>query len=162
MKVKYEFVSALERREKLIPLFEEYAKMLLETDPVFAVSLEQQHYDVEIARLEEKYASPRGRIYLLYVDEALAGCVGMKESDADHAELKRLFVRPEFRGHGLGETMIRKIMADAKESGYRWLRLDTLPGLKTALSLYRRMGFYEIEAYYDCLVPKTVFLEIEL
>ena len=75
--MKYEFVSAFERREKLIPLFEEYAKMLVETDPVFLVSLEQQHYDVEIARLEEKYAAPRGRIYLLYVDGALAGCVGM-------------------------------------------------------------------------------------
>ena len=105
--MKYEFVSAFEGREKLIPLFEEYAKMLVETDPVFLVSLEQQHYDVEIARLEEKYASPRGRIYLLYVDGALAGCVGMKESDADHAELKRLYLRQEFRGHGQGEKMVR-------------------------------------------------------
>ena len=160
--MKYEFVSAFEGREKLITLFEEYAKMLVETDPVFLVSLEQQHYDVEIARLEEKYASPRGRIYLLYVDRALAGCVGMKESDTDHAELKRLYLRQEFRGHGLGEKMVRKIMTDAKEAGYRWLRLDTLPGLKTALALYHRMGFYEINAYYDCLVPKTIFLEIAL
>ena len=53
-------------------------------------------------------------------------------------------------------------MTDAKEAGYRWLRLDTLPGLKTALALYHRMGFYEINAYYDCLVPKTIFLEIAL
>lgn len=160
--MKYEFVSAFDRREELIPLFEEYAKMLVETDPVFTVSLEQQHYDVEIAHLEEKYASPRGRIYLLYVDGSLAGCVGMKESDAEHAELKRLYVRPEYRGHRLGEKMVRKIMADAKEAGYQWLRLDTLPGLKTALALYRSMGFYEVDAYYDCLVPKTIFLEIEL
>ena len=158
--MKYEFVSAFDRREELVPLFEEYAEMLVETDPVFTVSLDQQHYDVEIANLEEKYAPPRGRIYLLYVDGALAGCVGMKESDAEHAELKRLFIRPEFRGHNLGEEMVRKIMADAKEAGYRWLRLDTLPGLKTALALYRRMGFYEIDAYYDCLVPKTIFMEI--
>ncbi len=160
--MKYEFVSAFERRRELIPLFEEYAKMLVETDPVFTVSLEQQHYDVEIARLEEKYASPRGRIYLLFADGALAGCVGMKESDNDHAELKRLYVRPEFRGHRLGEKMVRKIMSDAKEAGYRWLRLDTLPGLKTALALYRRMGFQETEAYYDCLVPGTIFMEIAL
>lgn len=160
--MKFEFVSAMDRREELIPLFEEYARMLVETDPVFTVSLEQQHYDEEIARLEEKYSSPRGRIYLLCIDGAPAGCVGMKESDADHAELKRLYLRPEFRGHGLGEIMIQKIMADAKDAGYRWLRLDTLPGLKTALALYRRMGFYEIPAYYDCPVPDTVFMEIAL
>ena len=96
------------------------------------------------------------------MDGSLAGCVGMKESDAEHAELKRLYVRPEYRGHRLGEKMVRKIMADAKEAGYQWLRLDTLPGLKTALALYRSMGFYEVDAYYDCLVPKTIFLEIEL
>ncbi|MBQ8075590.1 MAG: GNAT family N-acetyltransferase [Oscillospiraceae bacterium] len=160
--MKVEFVSAMDRREELKPLFEEYARMLLETDPGFVASLEQQHYDVEIARLEEKYASPRGRIYLLYIDDALAGCVGMKESDADHAELKRLYVRPEWRGRNLGEQMVRQMMADAKDAGYRWLRLDTLPGLKTALALYRRMGFYEIPAYYDCLIPDTVFMEIAL
>ena len=86
----------------------------------------------------------------------------MKPSDEEHAELKRLYVRPEFRGHNLGEQLVRRIMADAAEAGYHWLRLDTLPGLKTALALYRRMGFYEIPPYYDCLVPKTIFLEIAL
>ena len=58
--------------------------------------------------------------------------------------------------------MTRRIMDDAREAGYKWLRLDTLPGLKSALKLYRRMGFYEIAPYYDCLVPKTIFMEIAL
>ena len=160
--MEYRFVSAMNQREELKPLYEEYARMLLEKDPAFAVSLDQQNYEEEITRLEEKYASPRGRMYLLYADEALAGCVGMKESDADHAELKRLYVRPQFRGHNLGEQMIRRIMEDAKEAGYHFLRLDTLPVLTTALALYRRMGFYEIPPYYNCLVPNTVFLEIAL
>ena len=160
--MKVEFVSAMDHREELIPLFQEYAEMLLETEPSFTASLEQQHYDKEIANLEEKYASPQGRIYLLYVDGKLAGCVGMKQSDAEHAELKRLYVRPAFRGNHLGELMVQKIMEDAKESGYRALRLDTLPGLKTALTLYHRMGFYEIAAYYDCLIPGTIFLEVKL
>ena len=66
--MKVEFVSAMDRREELIPLFQEYAEMLLETEPSFTASLEQQHYDKEIANLEEKYASPQGRIYLLSVD----------------------------------------------------------------------------------------------
>ena len=155
-------IPAFDRREELVPLYEEYADMLLRTDPVFADSLAQQNYDEEIAHLEEKYGLPKGRIYLLLVDGEIAGCVGMKPSDETHAELKRLFVRPGFRGQNLGEFLTRRIMDDARSEGYRYLRLDTLPGLKSALKLYRRLGFYEIGAYYDCLVPGTIFMEIEL
>lgn len=162
MNTAIELHPAYDRREELIPLYEEYAKMLLTTDPVFAASLEQQNYDVEIAHLEEKYPPPKGILYLVYVDGKLAGCVGMKPSDEVSAELKRLYIRPKFRGQKLGEMLTRRIMDDARKAGYKKLRLDTLPGLKSALSLYRRMGFYETEAYYDCLVPNTVFMEIEL
>ena len=155
-------IPAFDRRSELIPLYEEYGAMLLETDPVFARSLAQQNYDEEILHLEEKYAPPKGQIYLVFVDGELAGCVGMKPSDDSHAELKRLYVRPAFRGRNLGETLTRRIMDDAQKAGYRYLRLDTLPGLKSALKLYRRLGFREIDPYYDCLVPGTIFMEIEL
>lgn len=155
-------IPAFDRRSELIPLYEEYCAMLLETDPVFARSLAQQNYDEEILHLEEKYAPPKGQIYLVFVDGELAGCVGMKPSDDSHAELKRLYVRPAFRGRNLGETLTRRIMDDARKAGYRYLRLDTLPGLKSALKLYRRLGFREIDPYYDCLVPGTIFMEIEL
>ena len=157
-----ELISAFERREELIPLYREYASMLVQTDPVFQKSLEQQNYDEEIAHLEDKFSPPGGSIYLVYVGGRLAGCVGMKPSDPESAELKRLYVRSDFRGHGLGEMLVRRIMADAEAAGYRRLRLDTLPGLKTALRLYRRLGFRETEPYYDCLVPGTVFMELEL
>ena len=86
----------------------------------------------------------------------------MKPSDETHAELKRLYVRPEFRGRNLGEQLVRRIMDDARGEGYAFLRLDTLPGLKSALKLYRRLGFYEVAPYYDCLVPGTIFMEIAL
>ena len=162
MEKEIALVSAFEQRRELLPLYEEYAAMLLQTDPIFADSLAQQHYDEEIEHLEDKYAAPAGCIYLVYVGGELAGCVGMKASDAEHAELKRLYIRPRFRGQNLGELLVRRIMSDAREAGYHWLRLDTLPGLKTALALYRRMGFYEVAAYYDCLVPGTVFMEIAL
>lgn len=155
-------IPAFDRRNELIPLYEEYGAMLLETDPVFARSLAQQNYDEEILHLEEKYAPPKGQIYLVFVDGELAGCVGMKPSDDSHAELKRLYVRPAFRGRNLGETLTRRIMDDARKAGYRYLRLDTLPGLKSALKLYRRLGFRETDPYYDCLVPGTIFMEIEL
>ena len=155
-------IPAFDRRNELIPLYEEYGAVLLETDPVFARSLAQQNYDEEILHLEDKYAPPKGQIYLVFVDGELAGCVGMKPSDDSHAELKRLYVRPAFRGRNLGETLTRRIMDDARKAGYRCLRLDTLPGLKSALKLYRRLGFREIDPYYDCLVPGTIFMEIEL
>ena len=157
-----ELIPAYEKREQLIPLYEEYADMLVKTDPVFSRSLEQQNYDEEIARLEEKYGLPKGRIYLVYADGSLAGCVGMKPSDETHAELKRLYVRPAFRGQGLGEKLTRRMMEKAREAGYRGMRLDTLPGLAAAVRLYRSLGFREISAYYDCLIPNTIFMEIDL
>ena len=105
MNARITLLPAFEKREELIPLYQEYADMLVRVEPIFTRSLEQQNYDEEIARLEEKYAPPRGSIYLVYVDDELAGCVGMKPSDAESAELKRLYVRPAFRGQNLGELM---------------------------------------------------------
>ena len=160
--VNWELIPAFDRREELQPLYAEYEAMLLEADPTFIRSLNQQNYGDEIAHLEEKYALPRGRFYLLSVDGAIAGCVGMKPLDEAHAELKRLYVRPAYRGNGFGEKLTRRILDDARQEGYRFVRLDTLPSLRTALSLYRRLGFYEIPAYYDCLIPDTIFLEYRL
>ena len=157
----WELISAFDRREQLKPLYAEYEAMLLAADPTFSRSLDQQNYDDEIAHLEEKYGPP-GRFYLLYVDGDAAGCVGMRPLDADHVELKRLFVRPEYRGHGFGEKLTRRILEDARSEGFSYVRLDTLPPLKTALALYRRLGFYDIPAYYDCLIPETIFLERRL
>ena len=157
----WELIPAFDRKEVLRPLYAEYAAMLLAADPTFIRSLNQQNYDDEIAHLEDKYAAP-GRFYILYVDGAVAGCVGMKVLDDEHAELKRLYVRPAFRGNGLGEKLTRRIIADARQEGFSSLRLDTLPPLKTALALYRRLGFREIPPYYDCLIPGTIFLEYRL
>ena len=157
-----ELIPAFDRSEALRPLYDEYETMLLRTDPTFIRSLDQQNYDDEIAHLEDKYGPPRGRFYLLYVDGALAGCVGMKPLDDQHVELKRLYVRPAFRGENLGEYLTKRILDDARQAGYSHVRLDTLPPLKTALALYRRLGFYEIPAYYDCLIPETIFMEYRL
>lgn len=162
MSEKASFVSAFEHREELIPLYEEYSEVLLRANPGFGASLAQQNYGEEIAHLEDKYQPPCGCMYLIYYDGALAGCVGMKPLDEESAELKRLYLRPSFRGHNLGEQMLVRIMEDARTAGYKRLRLDTLPALRTALALYRRIGFYEIDPYYDCLIPGTIFMEIEL
>ncbi len=159
MKTEPQFVSALGCREELIPLYREYAQLLVRVEPLFTKSLSQQNYDREIEELERKYAPPDGQVYVVYVDGLLAGCVGMKRQSPEFAELKRLYVRPEFRGRGLGEQLTRRMMNEAERAGYRGMRLDTLPGLKSAADLYRRLGFREIEAYYDCLIPNTIFME---
>ena len=158
----WELFPAFDRTEELRPLYAEYEAMLLEADPSFGKSLAQQNYDEEISHLEEKYAPPRGRFYLLCVNGDVAGCVGMKPIDETCAELKRLYIRPEYRGKKRGEYLTRRILSDAKQEGYQYVRLDTLPPLKTALELYRRIGFYEIPAYYDCLIPETIFMEYRL
>ena len=155
----WELFPAFDRLEELRPLYAEYEAMLLAADPTFGQSLKQQNYEDEIAHLEEKYGPPRGRFYLLYLNGELAGCVGMKPLDDEHAELKRLYVRPEYRGKKRGEYLIRRILADAKKEGYSYVRLDTLPALTSAMEIYRRVGFYEIPAYYDCLIPGTIFME---
>ena len=161
MSFEPEYVCALESRKELIPLYREYAQLLVQTDPVFVQSLEQQNYDEEIETLEKKYSPPGGQIYLVYVEGKLAGCVGMKPQSEQYAELKRLYVRPAFRGHGLGEKLTRRMMEEARAAGYRGMRLDTLPGLQNAVKLYRSLGFREIDAYYDCLVPNTIFMEYD-
>ena len=160
--MRMELFPAYERKEELRPLYKEYAEMLVQCYPEFAPSLTQQNYDEELDHLYDKYGFPRGAIYVLHVDGKVAGCIGLKPFDDTHAEVKRLYVRPEFRGHDLGRLLVQQIIDDARDIGYRFLRLDTLPPLKSALRLYREMGFADIDCYYDCLVPGTIFLELAL
>ena len=160
--MRMELFPAYERKEELRPLYKEYAEMLVQCYPEFAPSLTQQNYDEELDHLYDKYGFPRGAIYVLHVDGKVAGCIGLKPFDDTHAEVKRLYVRPEFRGHDLGRLLVQQIIDDARDIGYQYLRLDTLPPLKTAIALYREMGFYDIDCYYDCLVPGTIFLEYKL
>lgn len=160
--MEIQLLSAYDRAEDLRPLYREYAELLLQTEPVFTASLAQQNYDAELQHLQEKYGMPGGRLYLLLVDGEAAGCVGLRKLDNQHGELKRLYVRPRYRGAQLGAYLVRRILSDAREIGYRYVRLDTLPGLTHAIALYRTLGFYEIECYYDCLIPHTLFMEIAL
>jgi GNAT superfamily N-acetyltransferase len=137
-------------------LFEEYAAGL-------EISLCFQNFEKELAELPGDYVPPAGRLFLAMAGDQTAGCVALRKIAAGICEMKRLYVRPEFRGTGLGHTLIETIIKAAREIGYQRMRLDTLPGkMDRAIAMYRSLGFQEIEPYYTSPVQSTLFMDLEL
>ena len=136
-------------------LLSEYAESL-------GVDLSFQGFEHELAGLPGDYAPPRGAFLLATHEGAVAGCVALRTFEADACEMKRLFVRPAFRGLGLGRTLARAILDEARRIGYGRIRLDTLPSMTEAIALYRALGFREIAPYRSNPVPGTLFMEAAL
>jgi GNAT superfamily N-acetyltransferase len=136
-------------------LFREYAEWL-------NVDLCFQGFDAELATLPGRYAPPDGRLLLARDAGAAVGCIGLRRVDATTGEVKRLYVRPEARGHGLGGELARRVIAAAREIGYRRLVLDTLAPMAEARSLYGALGFREIPAYYANPLPGVIYMELVL
>ena len=136
-------------------LFEEYAASL-DTDLCF------QGFAEELAGLPGDYAPPSGRLLLALKDGQTAGCIALRPLNTGVCEMKRLYVRPAFRAHGIGRALVDRLIHEARSAGYQHLRLDTLPSMTGAQALYRRLGFREIAPYYDSPVEGTVFLELQL
>lgn len=153
-----EIIPAYDRPEEVRALFSEYTDMLLAGEPAFQKYLDIQDYDAELQHLREKYGGS-GRLYLAYDHGKLAGCIGMIKIEEKIGELKRLYVRPKFRGRQIGSYLIQKILDDAKEIGYSYIRLDTLPFLQSALRLYQQFGFYEIPRYNDSPMEDSIYME---
>jgi GNAT superfamily N-acetyltransferase len=134
-------------------LFREYADWL-------GIDLGFQGFEAEVASLPGKYAPPWGELMLACAPAGDAlGCVAVRPLEgAAVCEMKRLYVRPAARGHGLGAALVTAIIGCAQELGYAEMKLDTLAGMAEAFALYKRFGFLEIPAYYHNPVPGTVYL----
>lgn len=122
-----------------------------------------QGFEAELASLPGNYAEPSGRLLIAAIDDSVAGCIALKKVDAETCEMKRLFVREEFRGQRIGIALIERLIADAREIGYKRLRLDTFPPIMSkAVELYRIYGFREIEPYNSDPHPELMFMEMDL
>ena len=137
-------------------LFREYGTSL-------GFSLCFQSFDAELASLPGEYAPPDGRLLLTLCESSPAACVAMRKLDDGICEMKRLYVRPEFRGHGLGRDWVLTLIAQARLCQYAKMRLDTIVASMTeAVGLYRSMGFREIPPYCRNPIPGAVYLELDL
>ena len=155
-------VYAYNHTEEVSQLFTEYTDMLIENDSSFQKYLDIQNYSDEMEHLESKYGLPEGRLYLVYCDEELAGWIGLGKIDNQNCEMKRLYVRPKFRGRKVGNLLVEKIIDDAKKIGYSHMLLDTLPFLKSAIHMYKKYGFYEIDSYNDSPMDTSIYMKLDL
>lgn len=155
-------VHAYDRPEEVLGLFAEYMDMLLEGDPTFAEYLQIQNYDDELRDLSHKYGLPEGRLYLAYWDGELAGSIALRKIDNERCELKRMYIKPAFRRRGIAKTLVLRLIEDAREIGYRYMLLDTLPFLQTAIRMYHNIGFYEIERYNDSPMDTSIYMKFDL
>ncbi|HXM24257.1 MAG TPA: GNAT family N-acetyltransferase [Terriglobales bacterium] len=134
----------------------EYAQSL-------GVNLCFQNFEQELAGLPGHYAPPDGRLLLAEYEGQLAGCVALHQWEPGVCEMKRLYLRPPFRGKGLGRVMAEKAMADARNIGYQYMRLDTIePIMKDAVEMYRKLGFREIAPYRPNPIAGAMYMELQL
>ena len=136
-------------------LFLEYASSL-EFDLSF------QDFDHEVAELPGDYAEPNGCILLAEDKGTPAGCIAVRSLGDDACEMKRLYVRPEWRKQGAGRALAVAALREARTRGYHRMRLDTVPGMEAAIALYRALGFRAIAPYRKNPIPGALFFERDL
>jgi len=136
-------------------LFREYERFL-DVDLCF------QSFEEELAGLPGKYGPPDGVLLMAADVQRIAGCVALRKVEDGVCEMKRLYLRPQYRGRGLGRLLAERILSEASALGYGVMRLDTLDKLKEAMGLYESLGFRRRESYYDNPLPGVVYWELDL
>ncbi len=144
-----------EQIEKVRSLFREYESFL-------KVDLCFQAFEEELAGLPGCYAFPDGALLLAMNGDREAGCVAMRKLESGICEMKRLYVRSQYRGRGLGRQLATSIISEGAKLGYRLMRLDTLERLERAICLYKSLGFRKCNPYYKNPLPDVVYWELAL
>lgn len=177
-----EIIPANDRYEDVLSLMKEYVAWLMMNDDKMKEVLANQHLDDEVADFNSKYAPPDGRLYLALLDNEPVGCIALTnlsdqlsdndplataqadDNDPNHfvCEGKRLFVRPQARGHQIGRLLMDRIIDDAREIGYRYMRLDSFPFMASAVKMYDHYGFYPIGNYCNNPSENAIFRELDL
>jgi len=142
-------------REVVEELFREYVASLAE-------DISFQNVDEELARLPGQYARPGGVVLIAREGEEAAGAIAYRMVEPGVAEMKRLYVRPAFRGRGLGRELANELIEDARGQGYRTILLDTLASMSEARALYRDLGFAPVAPYYDNPLPGVMYVALDL
>jgi len=148
-------VETNEELEIIKELFVEYADSL-------GFDLDFQDFKQELANLCGDYAPPKGCLLVAKYKGQIAGCVGLKQFSDDICEMKRLYIRPEFRGLGIGRVLAEAIIEQARKIGYTLMRLDTVPTMKVARALYQSLDFKQISQYRYNPIEGAEFMELKL
>ncbi len=136
-------------------LFIEYSQEL-------GFELNFQDFKRELDQLPCKYSAPYGLLLLAYYNNSIAGCVGLCKFEQDICEMKRLYVKPDFRNEGIGKKLSLAVISGAKKIGYKRMRLDTISYMKEAIGIYQKLGFYEIQPYRYNPFADALFMELIL
>lgn len=142
--------------------FEMIRELLVEYADSLGFDLDFQNFNKELTDLPGEYTSPRGCILLAEHKGQSAGCIALRPLSDQICEMKRLYVRPQFRGIGIGRALAEAIIEKARKIGYTCMRLDTVPSMKAARALYMSLGFEEIGPYTYNPIEGAVFMELKL
>ncbi|MGO5092472.1 GNAT family N-acetyltransferase [Clostridium sp. LCP25S3_F10] len=153
--IEFKHITGQDMIEEIKQLFLEYTQSL-------KIDLAFQNFEEEFNTLPGKYGPPDGILILVLVDGKRAGCIALRKISEDICEMKRLYVRNDYRGLGIGKKLISMIIEEARKLKYSYIRLDTLPTMKKAQKLYISFGFYNIEPYVYNPIKGTQFLELKL
>ncbi|MFH0865575.1 MAG: GNAT family N-acetyltransferase [Bacteroidota bacterium] len=157
MKKDYKITIAKSAKE-----FEEGRILFMEYASSLGFDLCFQNFDTELKEIAFQYNKPYGALILIKHNEQFIGCAGIRCFKQNVAELKRMFIKPEYRALGLGRKLMHFAIDFSIKTGYKFIRLDTMKTMKTAINIYKACGFYEIESYRFNPSDDVLFMEKKL
>lgn len=153
----WEIIQAEDRKD-----CETAKSLIVEYTASLDINLDFQHLHRELQEFPGHYAPPQGRVLLAKSENQVGGCVCLRPLANDVCEMKRLYVKSEYRGRAIGKQLALAVIQEAKTIGYHCMRLDTLSTMSEAMALYQMLGFTRIEPYYDNSVEGALFFELKL